>query len=377
VKVGLAGVPVHIARDLSPKRQRAYCIADNQTPSIAESDFETLPIELEELQADGFDLGLLGFAPDDLQSILAPAESTSQTDRDDIPAPPDNAITQHQKLSRQHTLLLNQQSRPLEMWLADQIDQDAFAAKSTELRDRLASIKLQLESVDRTTPELAELALKVLEAKRRDRAANTDRKVAYSRRRDKTSNPRDRLFAVSISGAATKAQPFATKQESPSTSSPKGFLSSQVGMAGFEPTTSCTPSKRASQAALHPVQARREYNRSHVWARYETVYRVLHFLARNNRQIGEDGRHARDSPYRSPSPELQVETESGVRKWGTTVFFTQFRCPANAPRAEPSLGSSAHARTPAVLGTAGDGELSGAAGTAQRPQACRSGWRWW
>jgi hypothetical protein len=31
----------------------------------------------------------------------------------------------------------------------------------------------------------------------------------------------------------------------------KGF--GQFGPAGFEPTTSCTPSKRASQAALRPV----------------------------------------------------------------------------------------------------------------------------
>src|SRR6185295_14135111 len=28
----------------------------------------------------------------------------------------------------------------------------------------------------------------------------------------------------------------------------------QIGLAGFEPTTSCTPSKRASQAALQPVR---------------------------------------------------------------------------------------------------------------------------
>ncbi len=93
VKLGLTRVPVHVARDLSPEQLRAYRIADNQTASIAEWDFEILPIELKELQADGFDLGLLGFAPDDLQSILAPAESTGQTDPDDIPAPPDNAIT--------------------------------------------------------------------------------------------------------------------------------------------------------------------------------------------------------------------------------------------------------------------------------------------
>ncbi len=29
----------------------------------------------------------------------------------------------------------------------------------------------------------------------------------------------------------------------------------EIGLAGFEPTTSCTPSKRASQAALQPEQS--------------------------------------------------------------------------------------------------------------------------
>jgi site-specific DNA recombinase len=52
------------------------------------------------------------------------------------------------------------------MRLADLIDQDTFGAKATELRDRLASIKLQVESVDRTTQELAELALKVFDPKK-------------------------------------------------------------------------------------------------------------------------------------------------------------------------------------------------------------------
>ena len=60
-------------------------------------------------------------------------------------------------------LSVNQQGRLLDMRLADQIDQDAFASKQTELRDRIASLKLQLDSVHRSSDELVELALKVFE----------------------------------------------------------------------------------------------------------------------------------------------------------------------------------------------------------------------
>ena len=52
-KLGLIRVPVQVARDLSPEQLRAYRIADNQTASIAEWDFEILPIELKNLQAAG------------------------------------------------------------------------------------------------------------------------------------------------------------------------------------------------------------------------------------------------------------------------------------------------------------------------------------
>ena len=47
--------------------------------------------------------------------------------------------------------------------IADEIDQDTFAKKQTEMRDRLASIKLQLDVLDRSHDETAELAAKVFE----------------------------------------------------------------------------------------------------------------------------------------------------------------------------------------------------------------------
>lgn len=73
------------------------------------------------------------------------------------------SLAQRAELQRQETLLVQQQDRLLNMWLAEDIDQDTFAKKHTELRDRLASIKLQLDAVDRNHDETAELAAKVFE----------------------------------------------------------------------------------------------------------------------------------------------------------------------------------------------------------------------
>ncbi len=67
------------------------------------------------------------------------------------------------ELQRQQTLLAEQQDRLLNMRLADDVDQATYARKSTEIRDRLASIKLQLDAVDRSRDEMGELASKVFE----------------------------------------------------------------------------------------------------------------------------------------------------------------------------------------------------------------------
>jgi site-specific DNA recombinase len=47
--------------------------------------------------------------------------------------------------------------------LAEDIDQETFARKHTEIPDRLASIKLQLHVLDRSDDETAALAAKVFE----------------------------------------------------------------------------------------------------------------------------------------------------------------------------------------------------------------------
>ncbi|MBI1191495.1 MAG: recombinase family protein [Tepidisphaera sp.] len=74
-----------------------------------------------------------------------------------------DARAQREELTRQASLLVAQQDRLLNLRIADDVDQDTFARKHTELRDRLASIKLQLDVLDRSHDETAELAAKVFE----------------------------------------------------------------------------------------------------------------------------------------------------------------------------------------------------------------------
>ena len=93
-KLGLAKVPVHVASGLSPEKIKALRIADNKTAELAEWDYDLLPIELAELQEMDFDIDLLGFSKDDLSKLLDPGVQEGLTDPDDVPEPPDAAITQ-------------------------------------------------------------------------------------------------------------------------------------------------------------------------------------------------------------------------------------------------------------------------------------------
>ena len=93
-QLGLEKVPVHVAKDLSPEQIKAYRIADHQTASLADWNYDLLPIELEELQAANYDLGLLGFDQDELAKILGGDLNEGLTDPDDVPLPPDEAVTQ-------------------------------------------------------------------------------------------------------------------------------------------------------------------------------------------------------------------------------------------------------------------------------------------
>ena len=116
-KLGLTEVPVHVARGLAPEKVKALRLADNKTAEIAEWNLELLPIELSELQGMNFDLALLGFDQDELAKLLDPGVQEGMTDPNEIPAPPDEAITKPGDLwiLGEHRLLCGDSSKPADL----------------------------------------------------------------------------------------------------------------------------------------------------------------------------------------------------------------------------------------------------------------------
>lgn len=116
-RMGLEQVPVHIATDLTPAQLKAYRIADNQTATLAEWNYDLLPLELADLKGMDFDLNLLGFGADELAKILNPELNEGQCDPDEIPEPPDAAITQPGDLwiLGNHRLLCGDSSKPADL----------------------------------------------------------------------------------------------------------------------------------------------------------------------------------------------------------------------------------------------------------------------
>jgi DNA modification methylase len=114
LKLGLEKVPVHVATDLTPEQIRAYRIADNKSAELSDWDYDLLPIELGELKACDFDLGLLGFDQDELARLLDPGVKDGLTDPDEVPAPPDEATTRPGDLwlLGDHRLLCGDSGKP-------------------------------------------------------------------------------------------------------------------------------------------------------------------------------------------------------------------------------------------------------------------------
>ena len=91
-KLGLASLPVIEAAHLTEAQKRAYVIADNRLALDAGWDNDMLKIELQDLDAEGFDLSLTGFNPDEIGNFLAePTEGL--TDEDAVPEVPAVPVT--------------------------------------------------------------------------------------------------------------------------------------------------------------------------------------------------------------------------------------------------------------------------------------------
>ena len=88
-KLGRTTVQVCIADSLTEEQKRKYRILDNKTGEIAEWDDDILRVELEGLDFDGFDFGLL-----DLQAEPAPAAPPEITEDEFDEEPPEDPVTQ-------------------------------------------------------------------------------------------------------------------------------------------------------------------------------------------------------------------------------------------------------------------------------------------
>lgn len=90
--LGEKKVPCIELAGMSESETRAYILADNKLAENAGWDDELLRLELGDLEAEGFDLSLIGFGELELESLLAD-RTEGLTDPDDAPEPPETPIT--------------------------------------------------------------------------------------------------------------------------------------------------------------------------------------------------------------------------------------------------------------------------------------------
>jgi ParB-like chromosome segregation protein Spo0J len=85
-KLAIAEVPVMVAGGWSEAQKRAYVLADNKLALNAGWDNDLLKIELGDLQAFDFDLGLIGFSADEIAGLTF--DRSGLTDPNEAPEAP-------------------------------------------------------------------------------------------------------------------------------------------------------------------------------------------------------------------------------------------------------------------------------------------------
>ena len=91
-QLGIAEVPVVVARGWPEAQKRAYVLADNKLALNAGWDEELLRVELSDLRGMGTDLSLIGFGEDELASLLADG-AEGLTDPDAVPEVPADPVS--------------------------------------------------------------------------------------------------------------------------------------------------------------------------------------------------------------------------------------------------------------------------------------------
>jgi DNA modification methylase len=92
-KLKLDQVPVMVAKGWSEAQRRAYVLADNQLALNAGWDIELLRVEIGDISAEGFDVGLIGFDGAFLDTLMAPEGTEGLTDPDEVPDPPKEPVS--------------------------------------------------------------------------------------------------------------------------------------------------------------------------------------------------------------------------------------------------------------------------------------------
>lgn len=87
-KLGIDEVPTMTATGWTKAQKAAYVLADNQLPQNAEWDMDLLAVEMKDLDAEGFDLSLMGF--DDgmlmnLSLLTEEGETDAEKEWEDMP----------------------------------------------------------------------------------------------------------------------------------------------------------------------------------------------------------------------------------------------------------------------------------------------------
>jgi hypothetical protein len=93
-QLGMTEVPAVRADDLTAEQIKAFRIADNKLHELSSWNLELLTTELGELKLLDVDLNSLGFNDDELAKLFGDDVTEGLCDPDDIPEPPDDAITQ-------------------------------------------------------------------------------------------------------------------------------------------------------------------------------------------------------------------------------------------------------------------------------------------
>ena len=144
-KLSMEEVPVIELAHLSDNQRRALIIADNRLALNAEWDDALLSLELKDLLADNYELGLLGFGKDELEALLNPTQETDGlTDEDEVPEAPEPAtklgdvwILGNHRLMCGDSTQIDQieklcNGRQVDMWLTDPPYNVAYEGKTKE-----------------------------------------------------------------------------------------------------------------------------------------------------------------------------------------------------------------------------------------------------